>query len=353
MGLLGCQPPGSGEVDCDVVDEYIFLEFLLDADLSFAPMLRGATGKSHAQFLEVVHTAETGGFSVPILTCQVPVRVEPGLLFMAPLLALAPRIEATMDKLQASWARVILGCEYGHPVSWALLRAQCGWTPRLSSRIWEAAIVALARLAVLPPSHPGARMVQCALASTATTWVSSVKSFMSSDYFSNPISGIAEHPAFSEELLAEATWDVDARKALLRQYRLEDVQPALQALDMELVQRAAATHMCVTPLLVADVLTGASWDEIVLLGMDWGPKTWKLYRMWSLVRITGCWPLTCYGVASLPPCLPQCSLCGTEGVRIIHALGECTVTAPVSTTRLYAGSYCSSALCLGGRRGSE
>ena len=104
------------------------------------------------------------------------------------------------------------------------------------------------------------------------------------------------------------------------------MQPVLQAVDTALVQQAAATHMCLPALLVADVFTGAAWDDSVLLDMDWGPRTWRLYRIWALIRITGCWPLTCFGGMLSPAYLPQCLLCGEHNVRVTHALGECIGT---------------------------
>ena len=60
----------------------------------------------------------------------------------------------------------------------------------------------------------------------------------------------------------------------------------------------------------------------------------KFYRMWVIIRLTGCWPLTCIGGDTLPLSLSACNLCGLRNVRVSHALCECQGTAGFRTQLL-------------------
>lgn len=125
MALLNSPAASPDAVGCDSVASYRLLGCLIDSDLIFAPMLCEAKARAWAQFLELFHAAESIGFSVPILAAQVPVRVLPGLLFLAPFLAVAPRMQFVLDKLQVDMAQHILGCPGVH-IKWQLIWAQRG-----------------------------------------------------------------------------------------------------------------------------------------------------------------------------------------------------------------------------------
>ena len=153
-----------------MVKTHCILGYLVDSELTFTPMLQFVAPRFYASFLQLYHAAESGGFSVPILAQQVQSRIVPGILYLAPLLVMAPRMAGTLDRLQSKWARMILGCHNGPLVAWPLLRAACGWNLRLSCQVWEVAFVAFARLVALPELHPGHRLLQLALATTAPSW---------------------------------------------------------------------------------------------------------------------------------------------------------------------------------------
>jgi len=106
--LLGSPPSLAEQVDCDVVSLYRVLGFLIDDSLTFTPLLKECVGRARARFVELFHAAELGRFSVPILTEQVCLRIEPGIMYVAPLLVLAPNMVTTLDRLHAAWARDFL-----------------------------------------------------------------------------------------------------------------------------------------------------------------------------------------------------------------------------------------------------
>ena len=61
-----------------------------------------------------------------------------------------------------------------------------------------------------------------------------------------------------------------------------------------------------------------------MLACDFGPGMWRLYRIWAVARMTGCWPLPVLGGGVLPLLLPECAHCKEKLVDIAHRLYECT-----------------------------
>ena len=51
------------------------------------------------------------------------------------------------------------------------------------------------------------------------------------------------------------------------------------------------------------------------------------YRLWALVRKSGCWPLPVFGGDSLPPVLDACPVCGELQGSVAHALCDCIAVA--------------------------
>ena len=72
----------------------------MDADLTFQPLLSRALAKGWRSFLTLYHSAETGGFSVPVLSSQVPLRINPVVLYSAAFFAVVPGMAAKLDRLQ-------------------------------------------------------------------------------------------------------------------------------------------------------------------------------------------------------------------------------------------------------------
>ena len=121
----------------------------------------------------LLHAAETGGFPLPVTAAQVPTRVVSALSYPAPLLAATPQAFHSLNELQASWARRLLGCGIAgaEDVPSPVVVTQFGWPLRLGTLFQERCSMARARLLALPPAHPGARVFAAARAATATTWV--------------------------------------------------------------------------------------------------------------------------------------------------------------------------------------
>ena len=52
--------------------------------------------------------AETAGFPVPVIASQVAIRLHPKILYVAPLLYLAPNSHNKLNRLQVRWGKTIL-----------------------------------------------------------------------------------------------------------------------------------------------------------------------------------------------------------------------------------------------------
>ena len=94
MAMLESAPVDPVMVGCDVVSQRRLLGFLIDSGLTFEPLLAETLRRGVALFSHFFNAAETGGFSIPVAAAQVPLRIEPALLFAAPLLAAVPRAES-------------------------------------------------------------------------------------------------------------------------------------------------------------------------------------------------------------------------------------------------------------------
>ena len=265
-----------------------------------------------------------------VLAQQVCLRVEPGIMYVAPLLVLAPGMHTAMDRLQASWARDILGCRHAVNLSWSSLRVQCGWDLRLSSKVVLVSIMAFARLQLLPCSHPGSRMLGLALRLPSQSWAVVVMQEMNHATLASPILSILSHPSFSSHQVEEARSCKESRKELLRSYRTIAVLPLLRERDQRLYSNSAAI---VLPSLLwcrSTLLPGPEPAMTDLLDMDFGVHTWRFYRSWAIIRITGLWPTSCYAEAALTELLDSCPLCDARQVSVTHCVYECP-----STVRFY------------------
>ena len=261
---------------------------------------------------------------------QVIVRIEPLVTYGAPLLILAPNFATTLNRLQQFWARTILGCSRCPRLPWALTLAQCGWHLRLSSKVIEQAIMARARLAVLPTDHPGARMLRLSLAGPHAAWSMAVKAHMQFGDPSGTISDIWECVEF-QDLLDLARQHKQLRHRLLTQYRHHKVRPALT--HRELLWFHQTAKKIIPAFSVAfEVFQGAPQKiPIDLLSWDFSSSWWLWYRAWALVRISGRWPRTILGLDEMPTHITYCTMCQQEQVDVSHALCYCPSSLPLLT----------------------
>ena len=322
IALLDSPPVRPEEVDCECPEVHRVLGIALDSGLTFAPLLTRALAIGRAKFADLHHAAESSGLGPVVTSAQVLTRVEPAVLYGAAFFVLADGATAALNRMQAHWARSILGCPLNVHISWAILVAQCGWEFRLSSRALEAAFVGLARLSVLPLDHPAARVAKAARATPARTWYQSISALLVSVVPGHPIPEIEVCPTLACEVSRSRECGA-ARKLALRRYRWEVVRPALRRAETAALEKAASRNLPVFGLPFSAFQPYPERMALDLLAMDMGPSTWRWFRMWAMVRMTGRWPLAVLGGHVNPEHLASCALCGCEGPDISHALLDC------------------------------
>lgn len=73
------QAPDRPSPGCDEVRLRRLLGVLVDAELTFAPLLKETRARAWVLFEEFFHAAESSGFFIPVAAAQVPLRLEPTL----------------------------------------------------------------------------------------------------------------------------------------------------------------------------------------------------------------------------------------------------------------------------------
>ncbi|CAK0877688.1 unnamed protein product [Prorocentrum cordatum] len=322
LPLLDAAPPLLA--GAPVVSAKGLLGVLVDSGLTFLPLLHSTLARGRSLFDELLQAAECGGFSIPVAAAQVPPRIESVILYASPLLALAEGAEAALNRLQVEWGRKLLGCNAGPPVRHSVVVAQCGWPLRLGTKFLERALLARARLAVLPLDHPASRAWQASRCLHAPSWVTAVAAL--AGRLPSPPVQLDRHPACAGEQLEAARAHPARRRALLEWYRWQVVRPALLEYDRQAFRKAAS---CVLPALrrsFAELCPGPSLPDWNLLGWESSPNFWKHYRLWAVIRMTGCWPLAVLGQGGLPATLSRCGACGASNVAVDHPLVACQAT---------------------------
>ena len=330
MALL-TSPPLHPGVGCPSVTTHKILGILLDSDLSFMPLLRRTLAVGWTCFLQVYHAADAGGFTVPIIASQVSLRIDAKTLYASAFLILAPRAATLLNNLQYRWARTILGCRRARNLKWLLPVASCGWTIRLGTRMLEIAVIAYARIALLPVGHPAVSLLQLALNLPCISWAGVVRSSMHADRLAHSIPDITEVMAASD--VDAARKDADHRRALLKQYKWDFVRPILAAADEYDYQKAAQKVIAPFQLPFADFVPSLQKFELDFISAPGGPLMRVWFRSWALVRMFGCWPLTLYGSDDLPAFIPECKACGECNVDVIHPLCTCCGTQCLFNTQ--------------------
>ena len=196
-----------------------------------------------------------------------PRKSPPGLKGPSCMEPHVPHIETDLNKLQAGWARAVLGCKRGPRLNWALSWVQCGWGRRLGTRMLEQAIMAQAQLWVLPGGHPAVVMREAARSSPAPSWWRRVGNILA-DLPGGPLPDIIDVAEFTDQI-AGATADPGKRKALLKRYV---VRPVLREYDPSVYQVAAARLLPSVGVPfssfqpAADAASGAVWRSLEDVG---------------------------------------------------------------------------------------
>ena len=246
----------------------------------------------------------------------------PQELHGAALLVMVPTAEAALNRLQAFWARVLLGGPPGFRLATLSAMVVCGWPQSLGSLAWEAAIIALARLYVLPSMHPGTRMLELALNRGRANWVFVVLDFMNR----NQIPDITK-AGFDESSLGEARTDSAERKSLLRRYRWDVVKPKLPTKDAAALGGKAARVIPTFGVPLAALLPPPGRLPTAWLSAPHPPGMWKYFRCWNLTRLTGRWPCSVLGLLDLPYTLGKCPWCSVQDITVLHPFSSCPSAA--------------------------
>jgi hypothetical protein len=316
--LVDLLPPGN-----EYCDRKVLLGVLVDSGLTFLPLWKATLAMGKSLFTNFFYAAETGGFSIPVAAAQVQLRVEPALLFSAPLLVGVSKAWSSLNHLQCQWGRRLLGAQTGPRLKFSIVAAQCGWELRLGTKMLERGIMARANLLVLPQEHPSARMLSIAMAVACDSWAAHVKAVMSAVWLPSVIGDITEQPRFPPDRVARAKLDKGIRKALLRDYKWLVVRPVLLHYDREAFLAASAEALPAFGISFGTFVPRPTRVSIDLLRFDHGPGCWRWYRLWALCRMTGRWPRPVFGDRDMPIRLDVCGACGARDITVVHGLCWC------------------------------
>lgn len=134
----------------------------------------------------------------------------------------------------------------------------------------------------------------------------------------------------SSELVMAARKCNVTRKMVLRQYRIEHLRPLLSACDQREFLKALDNYWPCFGISIASFFALDSRADSCLLAMDPEGVRLSWYRIWSLVRISGRWPLPVLVRAPVEATVDRCAACGEAAVTVLHALVHCP-----HTMRLY------------------
>ena len=180
-----------------------------------------------ALFQELLASATNANFPAPITAAAVVQRLEPVVLFAAEIWPLRPSFYKQLDRLQADWAKSILGATCHTELCGALAVALCGWKSRLSSKAIQRACLFLAKVFLLPQDHPTYVMIFLARTCSHGTWWHSVTELMQNLC----IPTLEASQLVGASSLDQARGDLLLRKSLLQRYKCQVVVPILQRRD--------------------------------------------------------------------------------------------------------------------------
>ena len=126
---------------------------------------------------------------------------------------------------------------------------------------------------------------------------------------------ITECGAFDGETLARARCCRDARRAVLRRYRWDHVRPVLRERDLRAFDAAAAVTIPVLGVPFSSLVPVPAPLPLALLGWKYDSLSWRWFRCWALIRISGRWPGVLVGADDMPFVMDRCPRCGSEFVN--------------------------------------
>lgn len=124
--MMDAPDPDPDFVGCHVSHIYKTLGVKTDSGLTFKPRLQQVVHIGRAVFRELHHVGESIGLPFQALASQVLVKAVPIVLLACELLVLCDGAEAVLNRLQAQWAKSLLGVANQYNVRGTLAVKQCG-----------------------------------------------------------------------------------------------------------------------------------------------------------------------------------------------------------------------------------
>ena len=302
------------------VSSYTYLGVLLDSNLCFQPALQRILAIGYDAIESYLGALSSVGLPMPFQAMYVPSRVASQLLYGVEFCICVESAETQLNRMQAHWAKRILGIHSLRQGAWAIVTTECGWSLRLGTEMLLRAIMLKARCRLLHTGHLVRILLDAYSSHCGTTWLACVKSIQQRRDFPREIPDITD--VFEKDLLDTATTNKPSRKRLLRIYRQRYVLPTLKEYDIAAFSRVSSNSKW--PYSIFEPIPSPL--PPLLLQLPWSQDTWAHYRTWACVRAMGRWPLVLYHAGDLPRLLPVCPLCGRPGVDIRHALQFCPGT---------------------------
>ena len=157
---------------------------------------------------------------------SVTLRVESVAMTRLALCVAVPGAEADLNRMQAEWARTLLGIP-GYPQgTWSYLICEVGFQYRLGTCIMCEAIMLETRLLLLPEALPVYRLLLLARQSDLPNWANQVCEVRRKlNNMPDVLSVLGD--GITEDLRKSA----DARRKLAKQYRINVLLPVLREYD--------------------------------------------------------------------------------------------------------------------------
>ena len=296
------------------VQSYKYIGVLCDPDFTFAPHLKQAVGRWNQAFDNLYGICCSRRMPAPFIASIVPERVESVALHGIAFCIGVKSAETTLNRIQANWAKTLLGIKDYPQGLWPFLVAECRWPRRLGTKMLGEAIMLEARIRLLPDHTAAAGALLAARQSPFHSWAKLAQSLRHR---------LGQLPDILDWLCQEGVvfdhTDKKQRKYTARRFRHKVVYPALSQYDQEAYLKAERTSGWPYPNFQRRHDT---FDDALLLA-PWSPAQWTANRVWQLTRVSGRFPLPLLGLEIFPTTLETCPLCSRDNVNLQHILNDC------------------------------
>jgi len=293
----------------------------LDCQMSMESHLKQITARLCEAFEKHHGSSRSAGIPWLAIAASVPTYVVPSGMYGSGLCVGINHAEVTLNRIQARWARELLGLQNLRVGSWCHLVTQCGWQCRLGSLLLAEAIMLEARVLIFPENAPARRLLVAAQASPWLTWGQHVRLARQKLGGMPSIIEWAGARAVSEARLT--SW---SRKRLTGAYKHRILKPQLKKYDQDAFQAGSGRHGWPFATFQSPF---APLNEDILWA-DWQPRPWSDLQVWAAARATGRFPLILFGGDGAPASLSVCRLCGVPSADVKHALFECPAVSRAS-----------------------